>query len=336
MYETYYKLTGKPFRLSPDPRFYFSSRGHERAMAYLQYGVAEGEGFIVITGDIGTGKTTLVEALIATLHDHRLEVIRLNNTGLDDNDILRMVAAQLGIAYEGVSKAGLLRGIERLLGRMAAKGRRVLLLIDEVQNLSVAALEELRMLSNFQSISEPYMQTFLLGQKEFAATLRSPQLEQLSQRVIASYHLSALGLDEVRPYIEHRLKLVDWQEDPVFSDDLFVAIYAQTGGIPRRINTLVDRLLLYGFLEEIHALDATVLEHVVEELDSEVARPLRASEQQERGRKPAVAEELQVSIQLQERIIALEKRLDGLEDALTLEHARLRALTMRASSGGEG
>ncbi len=331
MYEDYFNFSGKPFRLSPDPRFYFASRGHERAMAYLQYGISEGEGFIVITGDIGTGKTTLVEALVNDLQDRHLQVIRVNNTGLDDNEILRMVAAELGIAFEGVSKAGLLRGIERLLGRMAGQGRRVLLLIDEVQNLSISALEELRMLSNFQSISEPYLQTFLLGQKEFAATLRSPQLEQLSQRVIASYHLGALEMGEVRPYIEHRLGLVGWQGDPDFTEDLFVAVYAQTGGIPRRINTLVDRLLLFGFLEEVHAFDAALLEHVVEELDCEVARPLRASEQGQQTKVPG--DDLQIYIQMQERIVALEKRLDGLEDALTLEHARLRALTMR--SGGE-
>ncbi len=337
MYEAYYHLTGKPFRLSPDARFYFASRSHERAMAYLQYGVAEGEGFVVITGDIGTGKTTLVETLIQGLDTERLVLVRLSNTGLDDNEILRMVAAELGVAFEGISKAGLLRGIERLLGRLAGQGKRVLLLIDEAQNLSVAALEELRMLSNFQSISSPYFQTFLLGQKEFVSTLRSPELAQLSQRVIASYHLSALSADEIRPYIIHRLNRVGWQGDPSFDDAVFESIHEITGGIPRRINTLADRLLLFGFLEELHAIDRSVVDRVVEELDAEVAMPLRSPPRaafvggggsEERGIASSMAG-------FDERLTAIEERLDALEDAMTLEHARLRALDLRRRSGAD-
>ncbi len=331
MYESYYQFSGKPFRLSPDARFYFASRSHERAMAYLQYGVSEGEGFVVITGDIGTGKTTLVETLISGLDTQKLELIRLANTGLDENEVLRMVAAELGVPFEGISKAGLLRGIERLLARMAGQGKRVLLLIDEAQNLSIAALEELRMLSNFQSITTPYLQTFLLGQKEFIATLRSPQLAQLNQRVIASYHLNALSPDEIKPYILHRLKQVAWQGDPEFDDGLFEAIHEITDGVPRRINTLADRLLLFGFLEEIHVLDRSVLERVVEELDAEVARPLRPVSEAE-APTPLGHPELS---SIDERLTAVEERLDGLEDAMTLEHARLRALNLRSQSGQE-
>ena len=331
MYESYYQFSGKPFRLSPDARFYFASRSHERAMAYLQYGVSEGEGFVVITGDIGTGKTTLVETLISGLDTQKLELIRLANTGLDENEVLRMVAAELGVPFEGISKAGLLRGIERLLARMAGQGKRVLLLIDEAQNLSIAALEELRMLSNFQSITAPYLQTFLLGQKEFIATLRSPQLAQLNQRVIASYHLNALSPDEIKPYILHRLKQVAWQGDPEFDDGLFEAIHEITDGVPRRINTLADRLLLFGFLEEIHVLDRSVLERVVEELDAEVARPLRPVSEAE---SPTPLGHPELS-SIDERLTAVEERLDGLEDAMTLEHARLRALNLRSQSGQE-
>ena len=331
MYESYYQFKGKPFRLSPDARFYFASRSHERAMAYLQYGVSEGEGFVVITGDIGTGKTTLVETLISGLDTQRFVLIRLVNTGLDENEVLRMVAAELDVPFEGVSKAGLLRGIERVLGRLADQGRRVLLLIDEAQNLSIAALEELRMLSNFQNITAPYLQTFLLGQKEFVATLRSPQLAQLNQRVIASYHLNALSREEVRPYIEHRLKQVAWQGDPAFDEGIFEAIHEITEGVPRRINTLADRLLLFGFLEEIHSLDRSVLERVVEELDAEVARPLRPVSESTVPIAPPGPD----ASSIEERLATVEERLAALEDAMTLEHARLRALNLGPPSTRE-
>jgi len=327
MYESYYSFTARPFRLSPDHRFYFASRGHGRALSYLKYGVSQGEGFIVITGDIGTGKTTLVNALLKELDQERILPIKVTNSGLDDNDLLRMVASSLNFAYEGVSKAGLLKGIEQALNECAQKGRRVLLIIDEAQNLPIETLEELRMLSNFQTISVPYLQTFLLGQKEFVKTLRMPGLEQLRQRVTASYHLAALSSDEVEPYIMHRLTMVGWSGEPEFTPDIFENIFEVTGGIPRRINSLCERLLLYGFVEGLKRFDRDVLNAVVDEFKDEVTNPAANHEDWQ----PTVAlmddagqTEDRVDV-LRERLDVIEERLDALEDIVRLGMNELRS-----------
>jgi len=326
MYENFYNFTARPFRLSPDHRFYFASRGHGRALSYLKYGVSQGEGFIVITGDIGTGKTTLVNALQKELDQDRVHAIKVTNSGLDECDLLRMVASSLNIAYEGVSKTGLLKGIEQALNGFAQRGRRVLLIIDEAQNLPISTLEELRMLSNFQTISVPYLQTFLLGQKEFVRTLRMPGLEQLRQRVTASYHLSALSRDEIEPYIMHRLRMVGWSGEPEFTPDVFESIFEVTGGIPRRINSLCERLLLYGFVENIKCFDREVLDKVVDEFKDEVTNPAANND----GWQPTVAlmddaAAPAPSDALIERLDILEERLDALEDIVRLGMSDLRS-----------
>jgi len=327
MYESYYNFTARPFRLSPDYRFYFASRGHGRALSYLKYGVSQGEGFIVITGDIGTGKTTLVNALLKELDQERILPIKVTNSGLDYSDLLRMVASSLNFAYEGVSKAGLLKGIEQALNEYAQKGRRVLLIIDEAQNLPIATLEELRMLSNFQTISVPYLQTFLLGQKEFVKTLRMPSLEQLRQRVTASYHLASLSSDEVEPYIIHRLKMVGWAGEPEFTPDIFESIFEVTGGIPRRINSLCERLLLYGFVENIKRFDREVLDTVVDEFKDEVTNPAANNDDWQPTvalMDDSAAREDRVDV-LNERLDVIEERLDALEDIVRLGMNELRS-----------
>ncbi|MBI1194768.1 MAG: AAA family ATPase [Gammaproteobacteria bacterium] len=327
MYENFYNFTARPFRLSPDHRFYFASRGHGRALSYLKYGVSQGEGFIVITGDIGTGKTTLVNALLKELDQDRVHPIKVTNSVLDDCDLLRMVASSLNIAFEGVSKAGLLKGIEHALNESAQRGRRVLLIIDEAQNLPIVTLEELRMLSNFQTISVPYLQTFLLGQKEFIHTLRKPGLEQLRQRVTASYHLSALASDEIEPYIEHRLKMVGWTGFPEFSADVFEGIFEVTGGIPRRINSLCERLLLFGFVEGIKRFDREVLDKVVDEFKDEVTNPAANND----GWQPTVALMSEASPaqdcieSFKEQLDVIQERLDALEDIIRLGMNELKS-----------
>lgn len=251
MYTQYYGFSAKPFQLSPDPRFFFGSSGHKRALAYLRYGLSQGEGFIVVTGGIGTGKTTLVRNLFAELDPATVVAAQLVTTQLEADDLLRMVVASFGLAHESVSKASLLKYFEDYLRSCAREGRRVLLIVDEAQNLPARSLEELRMLSNFQVGEKPLLQSFLLGQDEFRATLGGPGLEQLRQRVIASCHLHPLGADETRQYIEHRLRVVGWQGRPAFTEAAFRLIHETTQGIPRRINVFCDRVLLYGFLEEL-------------------------------------------------------------------------------------
>ena len=270
MYTRYYGFSAKPFQLSPDPRFFFGSRAHSRALAYLRYGVSQGEGFIVITGGIGTGKTTLVKSLFDEINanpSHHVVAAQLVTTQLEADEMLRSVVAAFGLPYEDVGKAVLLRRFEDFLREQAQQGRRVLLVVDEAQNLPLPSLEELRMLSNFQIAEAPLLQSFLLGQDEFRMTLQDPGMEQLRQRVIASCHLTPLSDGETRDYIEHRLQIVGWQSDELrFSDDAYAAIHRYTDGIPRRVNVFCDRLLLYGFLEELREFSADAVDAVGQEL----------------------------------------------------------------------
>lgn len=269
MYESYYHLTAKPFQLKPDPKFFFGSRNHKRAMAYLQYGLSQGEGFIVITGEVGAGKTTLVRNLFRDLDTAEIVAAQIVNTHLSSEDTLKMVAAAFGIPFEDASKAVLLTRIEQFLRACDQQGKRALLVVDEAQNLSSQTVEELRMLSNFQTNDNSLLQIFLLGQPEFRKTLLGADMLQLRQRVIASYHLGPMGIDETRTYIEHRLHMVGWRNDPSLSDDAYSKIHEFTGGIPRKINTLCDRLFLMGYLEEIHAFDKSHVNTVIQDVQQE-------------------------------------------------------------------
>jgi len=270
MYQDFYKFKAKPFQLSPDPNFLFNSHGHRRAMAYLLYGVNQGEGFIVITGEIGAGKTMLASTLARDMTSRTLVLAQVVSTNLDADDVVRMVAAAFGLPQEN-SKALLITRIEQFLLGCHKQGKRALLMVDEAQNLPARSLEELRMLSNFVSAGKPLLQTFLLGQPEFRRTLQSPEMEQLRQRVIATCHLGPLNDAETAAYIVHRLKIVGWIDDPSFSEDAFTAIYDHCLGVPRKINLLCDRLLMMGRLDEIHAFTGSEVAKVISELKEEFA-----------------------------------------------------------------
>lgn len=274
MYEAFYHLRAKPFQLSPDPSFFYGSKGHKRAMSYLEYGLHQGEGFIVITGEVGAGKTTLVRHLFKKLQGENLVAAQLVSTQLDADDMLRMVAAAFGLPHEESNKASLLKRLENFLVNCQNLGKRALLIVDEAQNLSPRAVEELRMLSNFQSQDKSLLQSFLLGQPEFRFTMASEGMQQLRQRVTASYHLGPMDQRETKEYIEHRLRTVGWNNDPVFSEDAFAAIHDYARGIPRKINTLCDRLLLMGYLEELHQINAAAVNEIVAEIKNEMAVPM--------------------------------------------------------------
>ena len=270
MYEAYYHFRAKPFQLSPDPRFFFSSRGHGRAMAYLLYGVHQGEGFIVITGEIGTGKTMLGCTLARKPESRNVVLAQVVSTHLKPDDMVRMVAAGFGLPQES-SKAVLLTKLEQFLLTSHRQGKRALLVVDEAQNLPARSVEELRMLSNFVCAGKPLLQSFLLGQPEFRKTLQSPAMEQLRQRVIASCHLGPMSGAETEAYIVHRLQTVGWRGDPSFSRDAFAAIFQHTGGIPRKINIVCDRLLLLGRLDGKRAFTSKEVTEVTDELKLEFA-----------------------------------------------------------------
>ena len=313
MYESFYGLSAKPFRLRPDPHFFFGSKGHKRAMAYLEYGLSQGEGFIVITGEVGAGKTTLVRNLFNKLSSEQIVAAHIVNTHLDSDDTLRMVVSAFGLPYENVSKADLLTRLEQFLRASDQQGRRALLVVDEAQNLKPGTVEELRMLSNFQTDDKCLLQTFLIGQPEFRGTLHSPGMQQLRQRVIASYHLGPMDAEETKLYIEHRLTTVGWKGDPAFSDGAHDAIFAYTGGIPRKVNTLCDRLLLMGFLEEMHSFGESDVADVIRDISQEFDVPVTPELPPARAAAGTAHDELgdlplsETSPLLDERMMRLEK-----------------------------
>ncbi|HNU10161.1 MAG TPA: XrtA-associated ATPase [Rubrivivax sp.] len=276
MYEAFYGLTSKPFQLNPDPSFFFGSKQHRRAKAYLEYGVSRNEGFIVITGEIGAGKTTVLRSLIDGLHGSNVIAGHLVTTQLGAEDTLRMVGAAFGFRVKDVPKSELLITLEAFLISQTSKGKRCLLIVDEAQNLSPRAVEELRMLSNFQFGNQALLQSFLIGQPEFREILARPEMEQFRQRVAATCHIGPLDAEETRAYIEHRLKCAGATDKPSFEDTAFEGIYKASGGIPRRINSFCDRLLLLGFLSNRTHLTREDVDEVAKEFAQEMQVPQRA------------------------------------------------------------
>jgi len=275
MYEAFYGLSTKPFQLNPDPNFYFASKQHRRAKAYLEYGVSRNEGFIVITGEIGAGKTMVLRSLIEGLNGSNVITGHLVTTQLGAEDTLRMVGAAFGFRVKDVPKSELLITLEAFLISQTSKGKRCLLIVDEAQNLTPRAVEELRMLSNFQFGNQALLQSFLVGQPEFREILQQPEMEQFRQRVAATCHIGPLDADETRAYIEHRLKCAGSTGKPSFEPGAFSAIYAASGGIPRRINAIADRLLLAGFLAGRTHLTENDVNEVVNEFQQENRVPER-------------------------------------------------------------
>ncbi|WP_207479366.1 XrtA/PEP-CTERM system-associated ATPase [Arenibaculum pallidiluteum] len=320
MYESFYKFSGQPFRLSPDHRFFFNSQAHRKALAYLRYGLSQGEGFIVVTGPVGTGKSTLVAQLFAEIRQAPVVAAQIATTQIEADDAVRLVLAAFGVTPPTADKAAMLKAFETFLIQQHRAGKRVLLVIDEAQNLPRRTLEEFRMLSNFNLGGQPLFQSFLLGQPQFNAILADPDLEQLRQRVIASHQLEPMTAAETRAYVEHRLRLVGWTGRPSLAEDLFPLVHEETGGVPRRINTVFSRLLLMGALEEREHLDAACARTVLAELRSELAESLDRAPRRTAAEAPApatgAADPALADPALQERLARLEARVEAQERSL--------------------
>ena len=269
MYEEFFNFSGQPFKLNPDPKFFFGSRSHNKAMAYLHYGLRQAEGFIVITGEIGAGKSMLISHLLDQLDRSQVVAAHLLTPNMKREDLLAHILSAYRIEPSRQSKTAEIEAFEDFLFDQLNHGRRVLLIVDEAQNLPIDTLEELRVLSNMDYDGTPLFQVFLVGQPDFKPVLAGANMEQLRQRVIASYNLEPLSADETRSYIEHRLTVVGWNGDPKFDDDVFPAIHQEADGIPRKINKLCNRILLYCTLEEIRHIDKGVVESVAADLAQE-------------------------------------------------------------------
>ena len=246
MYTEFYGLREKPFSLSPDPRFLFLSASHREALAHLLYGIEQGEGFIAITGEVGTGKTTLCRTLLQRLEPGS-EIAFLFNPQLSGLELLQAITAEFGLPVEGQSRRELMAQLNAFLLTKKQEGRRVLLLIDEAQNLDSEALEQVRLLSNLETDTQKLIQIVLIGQPELDAMLESPHLRQLRQRISVRWRLNSLSASETREYIRHRLRVAAGKPLEVFTEMALREVHRRSTGIPRIVNRLCDRALLAGY-----------------------------------------------------------------------------------------
>ena len=269
MYLEFYGLSSDPFRLSPDHHFCYRYPSFSKGRAYMQYALQAAEGFVVVTGQPGMGKTTLIGDLLSDYGPNDYTVATLVNTMLEANEVLRSAAYEFGIDVEKMDTATVLQRLKELFTQAHRDGRPPLLVVDEAQNLTLNALEELRMLTNLQASGKPLLQIFLVGQEELRAKLQDPSLEQLRQRVTAAAHLLPLNQDQTAAYIVHRLKVVGWTERPKIKASVLPVIEQACEGVPRRINQFCSRLLLHGAVEQKLELDGSDARIVFSELSDE-------------------------------------------------------------------
>jgi general secretion pathway protein A len=277
MYERFYQLRERPFALSPDPEYLYPSRVHQEALSYLRYGLETQAGFVVITGEIGSGKTTLLQTLLRNLDSHTT-VGRIVNTMLEPRELLETIMIDFGLDPGGRGKPLLLRDLAQYLVDQRLAGRLVLLVIDEAQNLSLAALEELRMLSNLETEKSKLIQIVLVGQPHLRDKLHAPELEQLRQRITVSYHLPPLDADETLHYINHRLRRAALGAPLEFPPDATAVIHMRSRGVPRIINVICDAALVFGYAEERRQIDRELIVEVLRELESTGVLPPASSE----------------------------------------------------------
>jgi general secretion pathway protein A len=278
MYERFYQLRERPFALSPDPEYLYPSRVHREALDYLRYGLESQAGFVVITGEIGSGKTTLLQTLLRGL-DSQTTVARIVNTLLEPRELIETIMIDFGLEVANRSKPLMLRDLAQYLVDQRLAGRMVLLVIDEAQNLSVAALEELRMLSNLETEKSKLLQVVMVGQPNLRDTLASRELEQLRQRITVSYHLMPLDSTETANYINHRLRRAALAAPLEFPRAVTDVIHARSRGVPRIINVICDATLVFGYAEERRQVDLPLMREVLSELETTGVLPSETVQQ---------------------------------------------------------
>ena len=264
MYIDYFGLRDYPFRITPDTDYLYMSAAHSRAKAYMEYAIFNREGFVVITGEIGSGKTTLIKKLLTELSTEVL-VAKIFQTQLDEVELLQAILVEFGMNPFSAKKVELLNMLNQFLVNSYLDGKQVLLIIDDAQNLSKRVLEEITMLSGVETQKEKILHVILAGQPELNQKLEAPDMEQLLQRVSLRYHVRSLSLDETKEYVEHRLKIAG-SDKMIFMDELFPSVHEYTGGIPRLINTLCDTVLTCAYADNKLTIDQAELESALKEL----------------------------------------------------------------------
>ena len=265
MYTSFFGFKYKPFQLTPDPEFLFLSRSHKKAMTFLKYGIADNSGFILLTGEIGTGKTTILRSMIKSIPQD-VKLARINNTKVSSEQLISMINEDFNIDIKGLDKTQLLSKLSDFLIDQYAQGGRAMIIIDEAQNLSSDLLEEIRLLSNLETDKSKLLQIILVGQPELNLKLGRRELEQLRQRITVSTHISPLIKDEMDSYIKYRLKIAGNENAVTFEEGVMDAIYDFSKGVPRLINIVCDFALLAAFTDGKKILDAELIEEVIQDL----------------------------------------------------------------------
>jgi general secretion pathway protein A len=322
MYEKFFGLNEKPFQIQADPAYLFMSKAHESAYIHLEYGILENKGFVVITGEIGSGKTTLINYLLENI-DVNIQTALINNTLLKSGNLLKMLCQDFDINTGGMDETERLMAFYKFLVDQYTRRKRVILIIDEAQNLSGDALEEVRMLSNFEMDKQPLFQIILVGQPELKYKLKQKSLEQLAQRVSVHYHISGLSPEEVESYIKHRLKVAGAKNLELFTKEALKSICDYSRGIPRVINILCDSALVYGFADGLKKIDLEIVEAVVREREVGGFVDLSVQPKNEKSYPDfgVIASDSPVDHQdssVEQKVLWLEQRLGNLEKSMTL------------------
>ena len=269
MYCEFFGFREKPFNITPNPRFIFLSKNHREAFAHLLYGIDNHGGFIELTGEVGTGKTTVLRTLLEQLDERGHRTALIFNPCLSALELMKSINREFGIAWEGLTNAELLDALNRFLLTENTAGRTVVLVIDEAQNLDPQVLEQVRLISNLETKTDKLIQIVLAGQPELGQLLNRAELRQIAQRITVSYHLTPLDFEDTKAYIEHRLEVAgDWRA-AVFSPQALKRVFRHSGGVPRLINIVCDRTLLFGYIEESREITATMVKAAIAEIARE-------------------------------------------------------------------
>ncbi len=326
MYTEFFGLSAKPFELLPNPKFLYLSKGHRKALSYLQYGVQEHAGFTLLTGEVGSGKTTLVRDIINKISaDVTLSMIF--NTRVDGRQLIAMINSDFGLQTEGKDKVQLITELNDFLLAECASNRRPIIIIDEAQNLSTEALEEIRLLSNLEADNFKMVQIILVGQPELKQIIAKPSLRQLRQRISISCHLNPLNREESEEYVYHRLGTVGSRDCVTFLDGVFDKIFSFSGGVPRLINLICDFLLLSAFVEETRKVDMALVDDAVSELSFEEAEQQTHSFETQKS----ISQPVQNTITLDDRLARIEENYAKLNANRSEKEAILERLSSQGS-----